>query len=145
MPLACQLNESHFQITTKTLPNTRKPSTRVRGPPPSFTLTAGTAAILDAADVVPLGPVWTAGPLAHKLPSAGTEDGTPDTPLPLRRWRTCGRVQHSDRTLMSLLRQTKGQRWVAPRRPWEQNRATHVPELVDHKRQPRSLTRSSGP
>jgi hypothetical protein len=24
---------------------------------------------------VPLGPVWTAGPLAHKLPSAGTDDG----------------------------------------------------------------------
>lgn len=33
--------------------------------PPNLTLTAGTGAILDTADVV--GPVWIAGPLAHKL------------------------------------------------------------------------------
>ena len=79
MPLACQLSESHFQITTKTLPNTRKPGTRLRGPQ-SLTLTAGIAAILDTADVVPLGPVWTARPLAHKFPSAGTDDCTPGAP-----------------------------------------------------------------
>src|SRR5215469_8055774 len=65
MPLACQLSECHFQKTTKTLPVTRKLSTLVRGPP-SLTLIAGTGAILDTADVVPLRTVWTAGPLAHK-------------------------------------------------------------------------------
>src|SRR5215468_8754024 len=65
MPLACQLSECHFQKTTKTLPNTRKLSTLVRGPP-SLTLIAGTGAILDTADVVPVGTVWTAGALAHK-------------------------------------------------------------------------------
>src|SRR5215472_16954890 len=65
MPLACQLSECHFHQTTKTLPNTRKLSTLVRGPR-SLTLIAGTGAILDTADVVPLRTVWTAGPLAHK-------------------------------------------------------------------------------
>ena len=34
--------------------------------PPSLTLIAGTGAILDTADVVPLRTVWTAGRLAHK-------------------------------------------------------------------------------
>ena len=79
MPLACQLNESHFQNTTKTLPITRKPSTlaRVRRAlrllqalPPSLTRLMWCR----SAQCGPRGR-WRTSSLF-----AGTDDGTPDTP-----------------------------------------------------------------
>jgi hypothetical protein len=98
MPRACPLSEGHFQNTTKTLAITRKPSTRVRGPQ-SLTLTVGIAVILDTADVVPLGPVWTAEPLAHKPVTACPWDSVGSHPgerLPAaggrirtNGWRSC--------------------------------------------------------
>jgi hypothetical protein len=76
MPRACQLSASHITRTTKTLPIASPPSTLARVLR-KFTLIAGIAAILDTADVVPLGPVWTAGPLAHKLVTACPWVGLP--------------------------------------------------------------------
>src|SRR5262245_51770229 len=61
---------SHDNVTTNQINLLHReldklPSTLVRGPP-SLTLTAGTGAILDTADLVPPGTGWTAGPQAHK-------------------------------------------------------------------------------